>query len=60
MLQTTPTLVKDIHEERVLKHIVEALRSIRYGAVEIVIQDGKVLQIETREKRRFDSSATNK
>jgi hypothetical protein len=31
-----------------------ALRSIRYGTVELVIHDGRVVQLERREKVRFD------
>ncbi len=34
--------------------IAEALREIRYGSVEIVIQNSRVVQIERREKTRFD------
>ena len=34
--------------------IALALREIRFGSVEILIQDGKVVQIERREKLRFD------
>lgn len=37
--------------------ILEALRAIRYGSVEIVIHDSKVVQIELREKVRFGPSA---
>ncbi len=38
-----------------LRELVEALRSIRYGAVELVIHDGRVVQLERREKVRFDA-----
>ena len=38
----------------VVRRIVEALRSVRYGSVEIVIQDARVVQIERREKFRFE------
>ena len=34
--------------------IALALREIRFGSVEILIHDGKVVQIERREKLRFD------
>ena len=36
--------------------VVEAIRSLRYGSVEIVVHDGRVVQIETREKVRFDEA----
>ena len=34
--------------------IALALREIRFGSVEILIYNGKVVQIERREKLRFD------
>jgi len=34
--------------------IALALQEIRFGSVEILIHDGKVVQIERREKLRFD------
>jgi hypothetical protein len=37
-----------------LRAILDAIREIRYGSVEIVIQDSRVVQIERREKTRFD------
>jgi hypothetical protein len=40
------------------KELVEALRSIRYGAIELVIHDGRVVQLERREKVRFDPELT--
>ena len=33
--------------------IAHAIRSIRYGSVEIVIHNAKVVQVERREKLRF-------
>jgi hypothetical protein len=37
-----------------LRELVEALRSIRYGTIELVIHDGRVVQLERREKVRFE------
>ena len=34
--------------------ILLALKGIRYGSVEIVVHDSKVVQIERRERTRFD------
>jgi hypothetical protein len=31
----------------------QAVRALRYGSVEVVVHDGRVVQIETREKVRF-------
>jgi hypothetical protein len=34
-----------------------AVRALRYGSVEVVVHDGRVVQIETREKVRFAAGA---
>jgi hypothetical protein len=39
---------------RALAEVRAALSAIRYGSIEIAIQDGRVVQIERREKVRFD------
>ena len=36
--------------------VVEAIRALRYGSVEIDVHEGRVVQIETREKVRFDEA----
>ena len=40
--------------ERVVHEVRLALSQIRYGSVEIVVQDSRVVQIERREKVRFE------
>lgn len=42
-----------------LRELVEALRTIRYGAIELVIHDGRVVQLERREKVRFEPGASD-
>ena len=37
------------------REILEAVRALRYGSVEISVHDGRVVQIETREKVRFEA-----
>ena len=44
----------------VARELLEALRSIRYGAVELIIHDGRVVQLERREKVRFDPELTHR
>ncbi len=39
---------------RVTREIVRAIKSVGYGSVEIVIRNSRVVQIERREKFRFD------
>jgi hypothetical protein len=34
--------------------ILEALRGLRFGAVEIVVHDGRIVQIERKEKLRLN------
>jgi hypothetical protein len=40
-------------EEAVLAKVAEVLRRIRFGTVVLVVQDGKVVQIEMAEKFRL-------
>ncbi|TAK32469.1 MAG: DUF2292 domain-containing protein [Chloroflexota bacterium] len=39
-------------QETVLRETLAALRTIRHGSVHLIIQDGRVVQIETVEKLR--------
>lgn len=36
--------------------ILRALKGIRFGSVEIIVHDSKVVQIERKEKMRLDHS----
>jgi hypothetical protein len=50
-----PGLERGDEELRRIEHELRlALSEIRYGSIEIVIQDSRVVQIERREKVRFD------
>ena len=42
-----------------LRELREALRAIRYGTIELVIHDGRVVKLERREKFRFDVGLTD-
>ena len=37
-----------------LDRIAQAIGGLRFGSIEIVIQDGRVVQIERKEKFRLD------
>ncbi|MCI0591777.1 MAG: YezD family protein [Gammaproteobacteria bacterium] len=39
-----------------VQQILRALRGIRYGSIELVVHDGRVVQIERKEKLRFERS----
>ena len=38
-----------------LQQILRALHNLRYGSLEIVVHDGRIVQIERREKLRIDT-----
>lgn len=50
----------DERNRSVEQEILQAIRSIRYGSVEIVIHDSKVVQIERKEKVRFAAENSSK
>ena len=39
-----------------LRHVAEALVGMEFGSVEITVHNGRIVQIERREKVRFDAS----
>jgi hypothetical protein len=44
----------DHGENEILRRIANAISGVRFGSVEVVIQDSRVVQIERKEKFRFD------
>jgi len=40
----------------VLKELLEAIQSLRFGSIEINVHEGNVTQIEKREKLRFNNA----
>ena len=40
--------------DEVIRRIANAISGVRFGSVEVVIQDSRVVQIERKEKFRFD------
>ena len=42
------------NENEFLRRIENAISGLRFGSVEVVIQDSRVVQIERKEKFRFD------
>ena len=46
----------DDYQARAIREIVRAVRSVAFGSVEIVIQNSRIIQIERKEKFRFDRS----
>ena len=42
--------------DEILQRIANAISGVRFGSVEVVIQDSRVVQIERKEKFRFDKN----
>lgn len=40
-------------DKQLLNHVFQAIKSIKYGYVQITIQNGQVVQIDRTEKIRF-------
>lgn len=37
--------------------VLNALRGLRFGSIEVVVHNGKIVQVERREKVRIDTSS---
>lgn len=44
-------------DERWLSRIAEQVNGLEYGEVNIVVHDGRIVQIERKERMRYDDSA---
>jgi len=54
MSSTAFTPLQEEVSEKDLAYVISALRGIRFGSVEIVIHDSRIVQIERKEKVRLD------
>jgi hypothetical protein len=36
-----------------LRHVAEALERLQYGVVQLTVHDGKLMQVDVTERRRF-------
>lgn len=43
-------------EADVVRRILEAIQSLHFGAVEVTVHDGRVVQIDKRERTRIGST----
>lgn len=43
--------------QEIENEIIRAIHGIRFGSVEIIVHDSKVIQIERKEKVRFEKNA---
>lgn len=56
-LQHSKGLADETHRQ-LTQRILRVLHEIRYGSVEIIIHDSKVVQIERKEKIRIDTNSS--
>ncbi|GAA6132666.1 DUF2292 domain-containing protein [Halopseudomonas sabulinigri] len=56
-MTATNKLNAAVDDQQVIAVIAEALRSIQFGALEITLHNGQVVQIERKEKLRFQPPA---
>jgi len=47
-------------DRRIEQDIRLALKGIRFGSIEVIIHDSRVVQIERKEKLRFDAPPGNR
>jgi hypothetical protein len=43
-----------VSEQTVLQEVLRAIRKVRFGYVQVIVQDGRAIQIDTMEKKRLD------
>jgi len=46
--------MKSDSDKQAEEHILEAIRSLKYGAVEVMVHDSRIVQVEKTEKVRFE------
>lgn len=56
-LQQANRLADETHRQ-LTQQILRALQEIRYGSVEIIIHDSRIVQIERKEKIRIDTNSS--
>ncbi len=54
------TTERDKETETVARDIARAVKGIRYGYVQVIIQDSKIVQIDKTEKIRLDKPVTER
>ncbi|MFC0202759.1 YezD family protein [Novosphingobium soli] len=37
-----------------VQHVLEALQRLRFGVIQLTIHDGKLMQVDVNERRRFN------
>lgn len=47
-------------DERWLSRIAEQVNGLEYGEVNIVVHDGRIVQIERKERKRYDDASVGR
>ncbi|MFC3213829.1 MULTISPECIES: YezD family protein [Novosphingobium] len=37
-----------------VQHVIEALQQLRFGVIQLTVHDGKLMQVDVTERRRFN------
>lgn len=40
-------------ERAVIAEVLRSMRRVRHGSIQLIVQDGRVIQVDTTEKRRL-------
>jgi hypothetical protein len=54
MPQLDAVVARPHANEQELAHILSAIQGIRFGSLEIIIHDSRIVQIDRKEKFRFE------
>ena len=54
----TPAAEQAVTADEAINQIRDSLRGLRFGSVNIIVQDGVIIQIDRTEKRRLRNSRT--
>ena len=58
-MSTQPRVIQSQeHNQDIADKILLAIKDLRFGSVEVVIHDSKVVQIERKEKIRIDTNSS--
>lgn len=57
-LELNSRVLKNEDSREIAAHIVTILKEIRFGSIEIVVHDGRIVQIDKRERFRVDSKTS--
>ena len=59
VVELNSRVLKSEDSREIAEHIAAILSEIRFGSVEIVVHDGRIVQIDKRERFRVNESKNN-